>query len=194
MSVLNARSGLCTNEILDHMGLPAKGNKPVLNKLLYAMVSSGKVKRIESTPPRWHSTSKRAKTSGENKGKREPKTIVLIDVDNSPCLKQAEPYAKESVYVYAYASPAYNHYHPQSTRNLVYQKLSENYPSAADVLFCMKMTEICMTEASPKENLEFVIVSKDKILATMAAMHKQKYGVAYTMVTNSWVGLRHHLE
>ena len=172
--------------------------KPRFNRNLYLMEKNGVVLREDSTPPLWslvNNSVEEPVNTGNNT--RKNTTHVFIDVDNSPCLDKAAGYAKDDCYVYAYASPAYNHHKPKSTQNLEYYQLTsdEDLPSAADVRFGMKMSELCLT-ASPgdAETMFFLVVSKDKILHTMVKMHEAVYGFNYIIVQNGWDGLREHLE
>lgn len=171
-----------------------------VNKILYRIEKNSIVSRDTSTPPAW----KLSVSSNENNlpvqsKESSPMMYVFIDVDNSPCLKEACYYASPNVKIYAYASSAYNNYRPASNQKDVtfYQlKADEDGRDAADARFCMSMTCIAITEEEDKSvaGSQFIVVSKDKTLHTYARVHHQIYGILYQIVTNSWEGLREILE
>lgn len=195
----SSKKPLSVKDIIKQAGLNVQGNRKTFNSELYSMERKETVTRHEGTPPLWSLPNQEEEKLVVDVGKSSPYPVdaihVMIDVDNSPCLREAEPYAEDLVYIWAYASPAYNHYAPESSSQLCFHKLEsdEDLPSAADVRFCMRMTELCL-EAADSQALTFIIVSKDKILHTMVKLHAKRWGCQYEIVQNSWEGLRVHLE
>lgn len=180
-----------------------QGLKSNVNKLLYAMEKERLVAKIDGTPPRWFKQIIRVNVE-ENvhspkitskKSKSQEWTYVYIDVDNSPCLKEAMPYAKGKTILVSYASPAYNHYIPEVSENVIFKRLSANMndqKNAADVLFCMHMSKTCIEKSGDK--LTFLIVSKDKLLLTCGKMHAENFGIEYIPLTDGWNDLKMYLE
>lgn len=106
--------GVCTTQIVKDIlnGLKwEQGLKSAVNRALYAMEKEELVYKIDATPPLWRiRVSSPSNEVAAAKGENRQLTIVYIDVDNSPCLKEAVDYAKDNVFVVAFASPAYNHF------------------------------------------------------------------------------------
>ena len=180
-------------DIISGLKLNVRKDKKRINSCLYSGQKKDIFKRQDGTPPLWRSHPFKGRIEDETS--EEGRTIIFIDVDNSPCLKKAEPYAKDSIFIEAYASPAYNHHKPHNTPNLKFEHLDsgDNLPSAADVLFGMSMTEHCVKAADPSD-LYFIIVSKDKLLKTQAFMHNKRYGCDYVIIEKGWNELREYLE
>jgi hypothetical protein len=199
--LLNRNHGVwfSCKDIIKNLGMDVRKNKKKINSTLYG--NEGILfHREDGVPPLWTTISNDNDifyNIGDNNNtiKDEDKTIVFIDVDNSPCLEKAAPYAKEEVFIEAYASPAYNNFKPSNTTNLYFEHLDsgDNLPSAADVLFGMSMTSHCIHSNDPAK-LFFIVVSKDKLLKTQAYMHKKKYGCDYVVVEKGWEELRDYLE
>lgn len=190
--------GITVKDIVKLCMLDIKTYKPAFNRNLYLMEKEGLVVRRDGTPPLWSLATGRATAATPKPGTiRKDTAHVFIDVDNSPCLKEAEPYATDATFIYVYASPAYNHHKPAPNPKIDYHQLKsdEDHPSAADVMFGMKMSEICFKCAKEDlPSLVFIVVSKDKILHTMVKMHHARYGFSYVIVQNGWEGLREYLE
>ena len=189
---------MSSKQILRKLELNVRTYKTTCNSLLYHELSNqGIVKRIDGTPPLWElvkSTQDKPTIDITGSTLDEEEIHVMIDVDNSPCLREADPYAKDEVFIWAYAAPAYNHHKPACRPNLLFEKLEakNDLPSAADVLFIMKMTELCQTK-NPK-NLTFIIVSKDKILSTAAKLVQSMHGCQTHVITDGWESLKVFLE
>jgi len=165
-----------------------KKTKILVKSTLAVLLKQERVEKRNGSPNLWRKSQIR----------RPIITHVFIDVDNSPCLKEAvEELENEDTKLWAYASPAYNHYVPGQTIDSVhFEKLSPAnglMSSAADAMFGMKMTELCMHAALFSRRLVFIVVSKDKILATMAKLHAQIYPeivIKHTIVVDGWNGLK----
>jgi hypothetical protein len=160
--------------------------KSAVNRELYALLKAGKVTKDDGTPPRWSSGN----TSDE-------KYYVLIDVDNSHCLKEACAYASENTQIIAFASPAYNHYIPTDVPNVVFEKVKSDLPSYADVKFIIKMVQIC-ERSENNSGLVFLVVSQDKILSTTLEIllegYKDTKGLKVECIKDGWEGLKMYLE
>lgn len=194
---------LSANDVLKQLKVTNDQIKKAdVNKILYQLFDQKKVTKIEGSPPRWLVKSENNNIEVVDNTNNSQLvdldneegilTHVFIDVDNSPCLKEASVYAKDNVHIWSYASPNYNNYKPETTQNLNFVQASNDQvlPSVIQAKFAMLITKI--TQFYTKS--QFILVSKDKFLHTLVKLHYNEFGINYQIITQGWQELKLLLE
>lgn len=175
-----------------------KFTKRGLNQLLYHLKDANEITNDNGTPPRWRI---KAIDTVQTKIKRikigpndENITYVMVDCDNKPwCFANASKLATSELRVIGFAGCQFNHFKPDGSNK--YCQLIQSKTSMKDVAeieMCALTVEICVL-AEDKDNLEFILVSGDKSVSTLAHVLERK-GAPVQVITTDWDDLKLEIE
>ncbi len=166
--------------------------KSDVNKALYTMLKNKRVIKYDGTPPMWQNADIKEPEPDVRTGER---MYVMIDVANSPCFEEASKYASEAVRIHAIAPLEYNGYKGSEVGYTYFNQLKTKSTGAVAISFCKHMTQICklqeINSTGKPIDISFLVVSKDKTMATVAEIVASEYS---EVLTNGWDDLRLHLE
>jgi len=174
-----------------------KFTKRDLNKLLYRMKQDGELESNNRVPPYWRVIKHNDNNNDEiiiEDSEEETRTYVLIDCDSRPhCFKNAANCATKDLRIVGFCNPTYNFWKPK-TGKTIYCKLlaaEQNMKNSSKFAMCLFIADKCHKH---KSDIEFIVVSADKSIHTLAQVVHNRYHCIITATNGVWENLKFDLE
>lgn len=169
-------------------------SKQDVNRALYRLRDEGSVLFRDGRPPKWfHADFKKAD--------KEPKkfplwTLVYIDLDNvHDCFENAAKFAGQGdIIVHGFSGPAYNHWAPPKKEPDVFHfSLGNPLKNATKLTMFIHIVDT-LRELTTNVKITVVMVSKDKIVQTMADLLEDRFAhIAQFVCVKDWEELKMYL-
>lgn len=175
-----------------------KCSKPEVNRSLYELLNTNKVKRTSETPPEWSlvTTTTEEKKDPPTTSSSSDVSVVMVDLGNvHDTLPNIEKYARQGlVRVYAFADLAFNGYgiNPRCDPSIFLFQSTTPDKNAADIEMVWKCAEISLMENPRNHSLQFYIVTRDQGFRTLGdILRRQGHEVEFV---RGWDDLKMFIE